>query len=150
MRLLHILLLASSATAIAFPPLPSRTPSPTIIPRDESTSSAPVSTPAPTGDSEVYVTTKLVVIPGVTNKAVTIAEKTITLKLPTCHHTVAPDSNGYRPPGTCGALFAYYPSFCAAVVTTVIFGILAVVHIFLAAKHKAVSLDASHQETEIF
>lgn len=139
MRLLQILLLAGSAIAVAFPPLPARTPSPTLISRDEPVTSAPLPTSDPTNDLGVYITTKLVIVPGVTNEAVTIAEKTITLKLPTCHHTIAPDSNGYRPPGTCGALFAYYPSFYAAVVMTIVFGILAVVHIFLAAKHKAVS-----------
>lgn len=51
------------------------------------------------------------------------------LPTPTCVQTIAPDKNGHVPPGTCHALWNYYPSFVAAVVTASIFGAVALVHV---------------------
>ncbi|TVY88786.1 Protein RTA1 [Lachnellula willkommii] len=128
MRLLNLLPLASSAVALAIVP----TPTPALIPRD--TSASPSTTAAPTGI--YFSTTTYDIIPGVTNDHVTIPQKTITLVIPTCSHTITPDKNGHVPPGTCGALYEYYPSFGAAVFFSLIFGALSISHIFLAAKFK--------------
>lgn len=134
MRLLNLVPLASSAVALAILP----TPTPALVPRD--TSASPSPTAAPTGI--YFSTTTYDIIPGVTNDHVTIAQKTITLVIPTCSHTVTPDKNGHVPPGTCGALYEYYPSFGAAVLFSLIFGALTVSHIFMAAKFKTVSLKS--------
>ncbi|KAH8654069.1 RTA1 like protein-domain-containing protein [Tricladium varicosporioides] len=86
---------------------------------------------------EYFTSTILDVIPGVTNDHVTIPANTITILIPTCSKTIVPDSNGYVPPGTCGALYDYYPSFAAAIVFSLLFGALTIAHIWLAAKWKA-------------
>jgi hypothetical protein len=66
------------------------------------------------------------------------ATKTIEIKLPsaTCIQTITPDKNGYVPPGTCHALYNYYPSFGAAITTSVIFGILLAGHVVEASLYK--------------
>ncbi|KAH6664441.1 RTA1 domain-containing protein, partial [Halenospora varia] len=97
-------------------------------------SSAPATTLAPV---EYYTSTILNTIPGITNAQVTLPAKTITILIPTCSQTIVPDSNGYVPPGTCGALYDFYPSFAAAVVFSLLFGALTMGHIWLAAKWKA-------------
>lgn len=51
------------------------------------------------------------------------------LPTPTCVQTITPDKNGFVPPGTCGALYNFYPSFGAAIAASVIFGMLTVLHI---------------------
>jgi len=84
------------------------------------------------------MTTKYNTIPGVTNAHVTQAPKTITIALPTCVQTIVPDKNGYVPPGTCNALYNYYPSFAAAVLFSILFGMLTVGHISQAAIYKKV------------
>lgn len=89
------------------------------------TAEPPAPTIAPTG---VFLTTKYITIQGVTNNFVTIPAKTIDLVVPTCIHTITPDKNGFVPPGTCGALYNYYPSFTWAVVASIVFGILAITH----------------------
>jgi hypothetical protein len=122
------------AGASAIVSLPSKTPVPTLVHRDDSSTTS--STPLPTGN---FIGTQYITLPGETNAHFTRPAETITLAIPTCIATIVPDKNGYVPPGTCGSHFAYYPSFAAAVVTTVIFGVLTGVHIFLAAKWKAVS-----------
>jgi hypothetical protein len=125
MQLNHLLLFIIAITGTAaVAPLPSQTPVPTLFHRDDVVSPTP--SPTPTGN---FITTKLITIPG----------GTITLPIPTCIQTIVPDKNGYVPPGTCGSNFAYYPSFVAAVATTIVFGVLTGIHIFLAAKWKAVS-----------
>jgi hypothetical protein len=139
MRLLRLLLLATRTTALVLHPTP--TPTLTLIPRDSSTTPAPTAAP-----TDIYfTTTKLDIIPGVTNDHVTVHGNTITLALPTCIQTITPDKNGYVPPGTCGALYEYYPSFAAAIVFSIIFGALTIGHIFLAARFKTVSLSVQLQ-----
>ncbi|MCJ1403349.1 hypothetical protein MMC11_006572 [Xylographa trunciseda] len=58
------------------------------------------------------------------------------LPTPTCIGTITPDANGYVPPGTCHALYKFYPSFAAAVVFSILFGAATILHIFQAAVHK--------------
>jgi hypothetical protein len=135
MQLQHLLLSTIATTSItAFNLLSAETPIPTIFRRDKVVSSTP--SPTPTGN---FITTQFITLPGQTNAYVTLPAQTITLAIPTCIQTIVPDKNGYVPPGTCGSQFAYYPSFGAATAFTIIFGVLTGVHIFLAAKWKAVS-----------
>ncbi|KAE9364408.1 RTA1 domain-containing protein [Stipitochalara longipes BDJ] len=82
------------------------------------------------------MTTNYITIPGVTNDHVTLAPQTISVAIPTCIQTITPDKNGYVPPGTCNALYDYYPSFAAALVFSVLFGILTIAHISQAALFK--------------
>ena len=89
----------------------------------------------PTGE---FMTTQYITIAGVTNDHVTLPPKTISIAIPTCVATITPDKNGYLPPGTCNALWDYYPSFSAAVVFAALFGILTVIHIRQALLHKKV------------
>jgi hypothetical protein len=91
----------------------------------------------PTGD---FIATKYITIDGVTNDRVTIPGKTIEIAIPTCIQTLAPDSNGYLPPGTCNALWPYYPSFGAAMALAIMFSLLTIIHIFQAVVHKKVWL----------
>ncbi|KZP21951.1 hypothetical protein FIBSPDRAFT_931388 [Athelia psychrophila] len=44
--------------------------------------------------------------------------------------TVTPGKNGYVPPEACNANYAYDPSFAAAVVTSIFFGLLLALHLF--------------------
>lgn len=85
-----------------------------------------------------FTTTKLIVINGETNSAVTIPAKTITIAIPTCIQTIEPDENGHVPPGTCGALWNYYPSFGAALAFTGLFAVLVTAHVWMAVKYKKV------------
>jgi hypothetical protein len=50
--------------------------------------------------------------------------------------TAIPGSYGYVPPSSCNALYLYNPSFTAAVAFAVLFGLLTIVHIFLAILHR--------------
>jgi hypothetical protein len=50
--------------------------------------------------------------------------------------TAIPGSYGYVPPSSCDALYLYSPSFTAAVAFAVLFGLLTIVHIFLAILHQ--------------
>ena len=125
-------LLWTPAMALAFST--TTAPTPTLSPRD-TTSSLLTST---TSGIE-FITTKYITIAGQTNNYVTLAPQTITLALPTCIQTIIPDKNGYVPPGTCGSLYDYYPSFAAAVVFAILFGILTIAHITQAALFKKVS-----------
>ncbi|KAF6803097.1 RTA1 domain-containing protein [Colletotrichum sojae] len=131
---MHFLLitLALTTSAMAMPAVPSPTPTLTnhLHERQDVSSTA---APAPTGD---FITTQHVTIPGMTNSYVTLPAKTIDIAIPTCVQTTEPDANGYVPPGSCGALWNYYPSFAAAMVFAVLFGILTAVHIWQAAMHK--------------
>ncbi|MCJ1391639.1 hypothetical protein MMC18_004504 [Xylographa bjoerkii] len=58
------------------------------------------------------------------------------LPTPTCVQTITPDANGYVPPGTCNALYKFYPSFAAALVFSILFGAATLLHIGQAAAHK--------------
>lgn len=134
MYLSNILLLASGAAAAFLP-----TPTPTLAPREISTTASPTAAP-----TDIYFETTIFdTLPGVTNGHTTIAHKTLTLVLPTCSHTIIPDKNGHVPPGTCGALYQYYPSFAAAIVFSFIFGALSISHIFQAANFKTVSIKTA-------
>ncbi|KAK9773421.1 putative RTA1 like protein-domain-containing protein [Seiridium cardinale] len=107
---------------------------PTSIPPRQITTTNIIDTSVtPTG---TFMTTIQNVIPGVTNDHVTIPAETINIVIPTCIQTITPDPNGYVPPGTCGALWDYYPSFIAAIVFATIFGILTLVHLWQAAHYK--------------
>jgi hypothetical protein len=136
MFILRYLSLVSAASALAVTVFPPTThPSHRHLQARETTTS-PSPTAAPTG---VFITTKYNIIPGVTNDYVTIPEKTIAIAIPTCIQTIIPDNNGFVPPGTCGSLYDYYPSFVAAVVTSVLFGVLTFAHIVQAVKLKKVN-----------
>jgi hypothetical protein len=105
-------------------------PSSTIAPRDIATD---------TTSAVEFMTTKYITIAGVTNDHVTLSPQTISIAVPTCIQTITPDKNGYVPPGTCHALYDYYPSFAAALAFSVFFGILTIAHISQAAFFKTVS-----------
>lgn len=50
--------------------------------------------------------------------------------------SVTPDKNGYVPEWACNANYNYYPSFTAAVMFAVIFGITTFFHLYQAFAHK--------------
>ncbi|OTB00507.1 hypothetical protein M426DRAFT_33304, partial [Hypoxylon sp. CI-4A] len=77
-----------------------------------------------------------VTIDGFTNSYATVPAKTIDIAIPTCVQTMEPDANGYLPPGTCNALWDYYPSFSAALALTILFGLLAVTHLYQAIAYR--------------
>ena len=70
------------------------------------------------------------------------------LNLPsnTCHPTIAPDKNGFVPPSECNALYRFYPSFGAAVLFSILFGIVTVTHISQAAAYKKASFSPAGLE----
>lgn len=92
------------------------------------------------GSDGYFTTTKHITIEGVTNDHVTIAGKTIDIAIPTCIQTITPDANGYVPPGTCGAIWDYYPNFPAALVFACIFGILTMIHVWQAIANRKVRI----------
>lgn len=106
---------------------------PTILQRDATTTASPTST-----SSLYFLTTNYITIAGVTNAHVTIPAKTVSFAVPTCIQTLAPDENGYLPPGTCNALYDYYPSSTSAVAFAGIFGVLTLIHIIQALFYKKV------------
>lgn len=122
---------AMPAPATAFGIQPSR------IARAITAASTGPATAAPTNINSI--SNQFITIPGVTNSHVNIAPQTITLHVPTCVQTITPDSNGYVPPGTCGALWDYYPNFAAALLFAVLFAALTTIHIWQAARYKKVS-----------
>ncbi|RYP51465.1 hypothetical protein DL769_010813 [Monosporascus sp. CRB-8-3] len=93
-------------------------------------------TNAPATSPVYFLTSQYVTIPGVTNEHVTLPDKTITMVLPTCIQTIEPDANGYLPPGTCHAIWNYYPSFSGSLVFLLLFGLLTIAHIYQAAVYK--------------
>ncbi|KAF7927803.1 hypothetical protein EAE99_005180 [Botrytis elliptica] len=104
---------------------------PTILQRDVTTTASPAST------SPLYfLTTNYITIAGVTNAHVTIPAKTVSFAVPICIQTLTPDKNGYLPPGTCNALYDYYPSSTSAVAFAAIFGFLTLAHIIQAFFYK--------------
>jgi hypothetical protein len=60
----------------------------------------------------------------------------LNLPTPTCTRTITPDKNGYLPPGTCEALYNFYPSFAAAIIMAIVFGILTAAHLIQASIFK--------------
>ena len=56
--------------------------------------------------------------------------------IPQCTTTIKPDSNGWVPPGTCGYHGKmYYPSLVAAVVFSVLVGVVLLGHLVQAARY---------------
>ncbi|KIW19615.1 hypothetical protein PV08_00188 [Exophiala spinifera] len=104
--------------------------------REEATPTPTTSTPSTLGIVYFTSTEVITINGGVTNNHVTIAPQTIQIAIPTCLQTITPDKNGYVPPGTCNALWDYYPSFGAALVFAILFGILILVHIWQAVAYK--------------
>ncbi|KAL6885707.1 RTA1 like domain-containing protein [Trichoderma evansii] len=134
-------------------------PTPTVfIKRDAesvSQNNAASITPSQSAGSDGYFTTiQHITIEGVTNDHVTIAGQTIDIAIPTCIQTITPDANGYVPPGTCGAIWDYYPNFPAALIFACIFGILTMVHLWQAVVNRKkfcwVIIMASTWETIAF
>ena len=111
-------LLLPSVLAIAHPTI---TPGPALP-----TSLAPRS-PSPSPDK-------------VSIKPFTLASIHLDLPSNTCHPTIAPDKNGFVPPTECNALYRFYPSFAAAVVFSLLFGVVTVVHFAQAAAYRKVGL----------
>ncbi|KAJ7307799.1 RTA1 domain protein [Mycena albidolilacea] len=93
----------------------------------------PTPTAVPTG---VFLTTKFLTVAGHTDAHATVPGHTIALVLPTCIQTEIPDKNGFVPPGTCHALYDFYPSFAAAVLFSLLFGVVTALHIAQAVKYK--------------
>ena len=137
MLLLHFAMVSGlTMAAVAVSTIPESTP--TLNPRETTASQS-----ASTTSAIEFITTQYITIAGQTNDHVTLNPQTIALALPTCIQTITPDKNGYVPPGTCGALYDYYPSFAAAVAFAVLFGMLTVAHIAQAAIFKKVSLSTA-------
>ncbi|KAI1373191.1 RTA1 like protein-domain-containing protein [Hypoxylon crocopeplum] len=93
-------------------------------------------TSAPTATGADFLTTQHITIDGFTNDHATLPAKTIDLVLPTCVQTIESDANGYLPPGTCNALWDYYPSFSAALAFTILFGLLTLAHLYQGIAHR--------------
>jgi hypothetical protein len=53
---------------------------------------------------------------------------------------VTPDKNGYVPEWACNSNYNYYPSFAAALIFTILFGITTLLHIYQAFSHKKLRL----------
>jgi hypothetical protein len=139
--LLHQLLFSISlltSIAIAFPTPTPTTPA-TLLPQE--TSSAAPSTS--TTDIE-FTSTEHITIAGETDAHVTLAPHTIDIAIPTCSQTITPDKNGYVLPGTCNALWDYYPSFTAALIFAILFFTLTSVHIYQAVAYKKVQITPFH------
>ncbi|CAM1511944.1 Fc.00g094570.m01.CDS01 [Cosmosporella sp. VM-42] len=155
MLFLQLLFATASLAAV----IPSSAPTPTStslanLAARETTASEESNldtTALPTG---IFTTTDHIIIDGVTNSHVTIPAKTIDISRPTCIQTITPDGNGYVPPGTCGAIWDYYPKFIAAIVFAALFAIVTAVHVWQAAKYKKtwcwVIIMASLWETMAF
>ena len=82
--------------------------------------------------------------PGPSPEKISIKPFTLqSLDLPsnTCHPTIAPDKNGFVPPSECNALYRFYPSFGAAILFSILFGIVTVTHISQAAAYKKVNFS---------
>src|ERR1700677_181516 len=63
--------------------------------------------------------------------------------------SAVPGKNGYVPPSACNALYAYNPSFAAAVIFSVLFGVVTVTHIVQAISYRKVSSNfSSHRYPE--
>ena len=142
-----IILLASTVFTATHALAPSTTPATTfktstLIPALQSRDAVPT---APTTTSAIYfLTTNYITIAGVTEPHVTLPAQTITIAVPTCIQTLTPDKNGYLPPGTCNALYDYYPSLSAALVFAIIFGVLALAHVAQAVFYGKVFVPSLH------
>ncbi|MCJ1385194.1 hypothetical protein MMC17_008315 [Xylographa soralifera] len=121
----------SGTYALAIAPATTTTPS--FQPQISIISIPPVSIP-PITLRPVYITP--VSIRPVSIPTITPISLDLHLPTPTCIQTITPDANGYVPPGTCNALYKYYPSFAAAVIFSALFGAVTILHIGQAAAHK--------------
>jgi hypothetical protein len=65
------------------------------------------------------------------------ASSTISSATATCT-TAIPGKNGYVDPSACNALYEYYPSFGAAILFSFLFGVVTILHIYLAANFRKV------------
>ncbi|RDW67217.1 uncharacterized protein DSM5745_09083 [Aspergillus mulundensis] len=131
--MLFLLLLISAIGALAVPaPGPAPTPAPTAsLTTNTARDYAPdLTLDLPTISIEPFTLSSL-------NLPSTTFSLSLDLPTNTCTPTVTPDSNGYVPPGNCNALYAYYPSFAAAVAFSVLFGILLIAHFMQATIYKA-------------
>ena len=54
--------------------------------------------------------------------------------------SVTPDKNGYVPEWACNSNYNYYPSFAAALIFAIVFGITTTLHIYQAFAHKKLRL----------
>ena len=89
-----------------------RTPAPVPVPTPETTHFTGVSITPPSISHHSYYT-----------------KTSLSLDLPaTCTPTIKPDKNGHVPPGTCNSLYDYYPSFGAAVLFSILFGVVTILH----------------------
>ncbi|OBT70488.1 hypothetical protein VE03_00293 [Pseudogymnoascus sp. 23342-1-I1] len=93
-------------------------------------------TPIPTIVTTLVPRTQFITLDAITLPDETIAAKTIALDIAECSPTIAPDSNGYVPPDSCNAQYNYYPSFAAALVAAIFFGVVTFVHIAEGIKYK--------------
>lgn len=138
MLLLHVLFTTTTlALAIPSTTTPSPPPSQTLLAREDTTTVLPSPTLAADG---TFLTTEHIILDGVTNSHLTIPAKTINIVRPTCIQTLTPDENGHLPPGTCNAIWNYYPSFNAAVVFAVLFALVMAVHVWQAVRYKKVRM----------
>jgi hypothetical protein len=134
--ILIALMSAAGSAALSFQA--AQTHAPTILATVVSTA---ISTPVTTTLVTTLVPrTQFITIDPITLPDETVAAKTITLDIPECSPTIIPDSNGYVPPGNCNAQYNYYPSFAAALVASIFFGVVTFVHIAEGIKYKKVSL----------
>ncbi|MCJ1286200.1 hypothetical protein MMC26_005545 [Xylographa opegraphella] len=115
-----------SAASVAINPATTTTPS--LQPPVSIISIAPITIPP--------VTLTPVSIPPVSIPIITPVSLDLHLPSPTCIQTITPDANGYVPPGSCNALYKFYPSFATAVIFSILFGAVTLLHIGQAAAHK--------------
>ncbi|RYP60652.1 hypothetical protein DL771_010433 [Monosporascus sp. 5C6A] len=111
-------------------PIPTTTLQHAIRQASSTVTNAPVTSPV------YFLTSQYVTIPGVTNEHVTVPDKTVTMVLPTCIQTIEPDANGHLPPGTCHAIWNYYPSFSGSLIFLFLFGLLTIAHVYQAVIYK--------------
>jgi hypothetical protein len=135
--------------AAAFLPTPTAAVEDTIYYRRQTAATAtPTVTSSPSDGS--FTSTEHIIISGFTNAYATVPDKTIDLTLETCVRTAVPDANGHVPPGTCGAIWTYYPSYIGAAAFAVMFGMITGVHIWqAAAKKKANTIHTRNQSSSV-
>ena len=129
-----LLLLLCSAGALALPALPTQTsalPAQTPSPAPEPTQAIELRAAAPSFTG-VHISLKSI-------SKFSYSHSSISLDLPssTCTQSIKPDKNGYVPPGSCGALWNYYPSFGAAILFSVLFGGVMIAHLAQGILYKA-------------
>ncbi|MCJ1318600.1 hypothetical protein MMC15_003930 [Xylographa vitiligo] len=112
---------------------PTTTTSPSLQPSVSIISIPPIYIP-PITLTPVHITP--VSIRPVSIPTITPVSPNLHLPTPTCVQTITPDANGYVPPGTCNALYKFYPSFATALIFSIFFGVVTLLHIGQAAGHK--------------